>query len=246
MMRARGVCAFSITDHDSLKAYAAFDRADMPGARVIVGIEINTTYRESEVHVLGYGIPLDDPAFNALVEENCLARERRALRMVEQLSRAGCDIKLEDVRARARPGSPLGRPHVAKALVAAGRARGVEEAFSAFLRPGKPGYVPSLHVTPQRAIEAIAAAGGVPVLAHPGRLKDYALIDELAAMGLVGLEVFYPRHQPAQVAYFREKAREYGLVMTAGADFHDPRYNAHGVGMEVEEGDIRAFLELVM
>jgi hypothetical protein len=245
-MRARGVRAFSITDHDSLKAYDALEGAIAPGTTLVVGLEINTTYRGNEVHILGYGLPLDDARLNAVVEENRLARERRVTTMAEKLRGAGYDITIEDVRAQATPGAPLGRPHVAKALIKAGIARGVDDAFNTFLRKDKPGYVPSLHITPQRAIDAIVAAGGVAVLAHPGRLKDYDVIDELVEAGIAGLEVFYPRHESGQIAFFREKAREYGLVMTAGADFHDPRYNVRGVGMDVDEEDIRSFLDLVL
>ena len=84
-----------------------------------------------------------------------------------------------------------------------------------------------------------------PVLAHPGRLKDRALIDELAPHGLRGLEVFYPLHDAQDVQIFRDLAKRYGLVMTAGMDFHDIRYHTRGVGMEVARDDIAAFLDLV-
>jgi predicted metal-dependent phosphoesterase TrpH len=245
-MRTRGVRAFSITDHDSLKAYHGLDAEIAPGTTLVVGLEINTTYRGNEVHILGYGLPLDDVRLNAVVEDNRLARDLRVTRITEKLRGAGYDVAIEDVRAQATPGAPLGRPHVAKALMKAGFARDVDDAFNTFLRKDRPGYVPSLHITPQRAVEAIVSAGGVAVLAHPGRLKDYEVIDELVEAGIAGLEVFYPRHDPGQIAFFREKACEYGLVMTAGADFHDPRYNVHGVGMEVDEEDIRPFLDLVL
>ncbi len=110
---------------------------------------------------------------------------------------------------------------------------------------GKPGYQPSNYITPAQAIAVIRESGGVPVLAHPGRLKDDAIIEELAAQGLVGLEVFYPTHDPSQTAMYRERARRNGLVMTGGSDFHDARWNARGVGMEIEAADIEPFLALV-
>ncbi|HTV72519.1 MAG TPA: PHP domain-containing protein [Candidatus Acidoferrales bacterium] len=246
MMRERGVSVFSVTDHDSLGAYPWLRDAIAPGSRLVVGIEINTTYEGNEVHVLGYGLPLDDPAFNAVIEENRQARDVRARKMVDRLRSGGYPITFEDVLEQAIPGAPLGRPHVAKALIKAGIATSVADAFESFLAPQRLGYVPSLYITPHRAVEVISRAGGVSALAHPGRLKDLKLIDELAEAGMVGLEVFYPRHDPAQVALFRTKARDHGLVMTAGADFHDPRYNLHGVGMDVDEADIRPFLDLVL
>jgi predicted metal-dependent phosphoesterase TrpH len=100
-------------------------------------------------------------------------------------------------------------------------------------------------MTPIEAIELVLACGGVPVLAHPGRLKDEAIIDELAGNGLVGLEVFYATHTTQQVAHYRQLAERLGLVTTAGSDFHDARWNARGVGMDVDESDVRPFLDLV-
>jgi hypothetical protein len=134
---------------------------------------------------------------------------------------------------------------VGKALIRLGIASDIETAFRSFLKRGTPGYVPSTHITPHEAIAVILEAGGIPVLAHPGRLKDYNVIDELVECGLRGLEVFYPTHEPMQIQYFRDKARQFGLVMTGGSDFHDIRYHKRGVGIEIDEEDIRPFLNLV-
>jgi len=243
-MRARGVRVFSITDHDTLAAYEAIGLEKVPSS-LVVGIEINSTYRGSEVHILGYRLPLGSSQFSDLLEANRRARNERAGLMVDQLRAAGYAITMDAVRAEATTRAPLGRPHVGKALVRAGIAEDINAAFSDFLRSGKPGYVPSLFVTPQVAIGAIRQAGGIPVLAHPGRIKDQSIIDELAQSGLEGIEAIYPRHDPEQTDFYRGKAREYDLVVTAGSDFHDPVYNARGVGMAVEDKEIRPFLDLV-
>lgn len=242
-MQARGVRIFSITDHDTLAAYGAF--VPGPGARVVTGIEINTTFRDGEVHVLGYRVPLGDAQLATVLEQNRAARRVRVARIVEQLHAAGHPITMDHVEAEAVPGAALGRPHVGKALIRMGIVGDIEAAFRKFLRRGQPGYVPSTHITPHRAIEVIERAGGVAVLAHPGRLRDYAIVDELAERGLRGLEVFYPTHDRAQVAHFRGIADRLGLVMSAGADFHDIRYHTRGVGIEVADSDIRPFLDLV-
>lgn len=243
-MDERGVEVFSISDHDTLAAYDSFEARN--SARVVTGIEINTTYRENEVHVLGYGMRFDSPELNALIEGNVAARRARIDRMVAQLQRAGYGITTDDVLREAENAKSLGRPHVGKALIRAGMAPDIQWAFRNLLRRGKPGYVPSTHVTPQRAIEAIRAADGVAVLAHPGRLKDRTLIDELAQQGLGGLEVFYPLHDADDVRIFREKASQYGLLMTGGSDFHDIRYHARGVGMRIDDADIAPFLDRVL
>jgi predicted metal-dependent phosphoesterase TrpH len=95
---------------------------------------------------------------------------------------------------------------------------------------------------PHEAVQIVARSGGIPVLAHPGRLKDEAIVAELVNAGLAGLEVFYSTHDSGQVAYYRKMAARFGLVMTAGSDFHDIRYTPRGVGMEVERSDIEPFL----
>ena len=243
-MGERGVEIFSISDHDSLAAYGQFE---VPvGSRVVTGIEINTTYRNNEVHVLGYALPLGGaPALEVMIAHNRSERLRRVDRMVAQLRRAGYGITTADVLRAAGDAQAVGRPHVARALIEAGAAPDIEWTFRNLLRAGKPGYVPSLHVTPKEAIDAIHSCGGVAVLAHPGRLKDRGLIEELARHGLDGLEVFYPLHDADDVAVFRSAAERYNLVMSAGADFHDIRYHTRGVGMDVERADIAPFLERV-
>jgi len=242
-MGERKVELFSISDHDTLAAYGQF--TPPPGARVITGIEINTTWRENEVHVLGYNVPLGPSPINDLLEYNQVQRRTRAETMVKRLQNAGYAITLEDVLKESGGAFALGRPHVAKALVRLGIVDSVDAAFRQALSRGRSGYVPQLYTTPEHAIEKITEAGGIPVLAHPGRLKDRILIDELANRGLKGLEVFYPLHSADDTREFREKATKYGLVMTAGMDFHDISYHTQGVGMEVDAADLAAFLDLV-
>ncbi len=244
-MRARGVEIFSITDHDTLGAYARFEPAT--GQRVVHGVEINTTYRGNEVHVLGYGFPLDSEPVLAALAFNRSERELRAKRMAEQLTAGGYELTFADVRAEAESErTTLGRPHVARALVRKHYVRDVEVAFRDLLARGRPGYVEQRYVRPQEAIALINAAGGVSVLAHPCRLKDEAIVEELAEAGLQGLEAFYPRHDASQVAHYRALAARLGLVMTAGSDFHDARYNARGVGMDVDRADLEPFFERVL
>jgi predicted metal-dependent phosphoesterase TrpH len=241
-MRARGVSWFSITDHDTTRAY---DGLEAPGQRVIPGIEINTTWQGSDVHVLGYGIPTGPSPLAEIIERNRSYRRARIDTMVAGLNRAGYPVTVEQVLSESGRGHALGRPHVAKALVRNGMIPDVKTAFERLLSRGKPGYAPSHHITPQEAIDVVRASGGLAVLAHPGRLKDEAILDDLAERGIAGLEVFYPTHTTPQVAHYREKARRYGLVMTAGSDFHDERWNARGVGVDVDEYDIHPFLELL-
>jgi predicted metal-dependent phosphoesterase TrpH len=248
-MKVRGVEIFAVTDHDTLAAYEMLGgplAGEIAPAQLVSGVEINTTYQSNEVHVLGYGFELGRSDLDSLIEQNRGSRDERARTMIASLVRGGHALDYGMVRAEAGPDAPLGRPHVAKALVRAGIASSIEAAFRNYLSPGKIGYVPSHHIRPHDAVAAIARAGGVAVLAHPGRLKDLKLIDELVDAGIAGLEVFYPTHTSAQVTRFRDIAQHHGLVMTAGSDFHDPRWNARGVGIDVDPADIAPFLDLVL
>jgi predicted metal-dependent phosphoesterase TrpH len=244
LMVARGVSVFSITDHDTTRAY---DGLVVNGSKLVTGIEINTSWRGEDVHVLGYGIELgEETPVARMLANNRANRRERVGKMVQQLNAIGIPITVENVLTESGGGHTLGRPHVAKALVRGGHVPDVATAFDRYLSPGKPGYQPTAYATPLDAVEVIAGSGGLPVLAHPGRLHDETILDELVEAGLGGLEVFYATHTPAQTAHFRGRAAHFGLVMTAGADFHDPKYSIHGVGMEVEEADVRPFLEMVM
>ena len=240
-MRARAVAWFSITDHDTTRAYEA---EGMP-SNIVTGIEINTTWNGSDVHILGYRIPTGESPLGDTLARNREHRRRRIDLMVGGLNQAGYPLTVEQVLAESGGGHALGRPHVAKALVRAGMVRDVPAAFRELLSRGGAGYAPSHHITPFEAIDVVRSSGGVPVLAHPGRLDDVGIVADLSEAGLAGIEVFYPTHSTPQVAHFRTLAARHGLVMTAGSDFHDPRWNPRGVGVEVEPGDIRPFLDLV-
>lgn len=244
-MRERNVSIFSITDHDTLDAYRTLTGKTID-ATVIPGVEINCSVRGGDVHILGYKLPLEETNLTRILSSHRSSRVERAKQMVKQLNDAGLPVTFEQVQAEAVGSLALGRPHVGKALVRHGHVKNIEAVFRDWLVVGKPGYVPQDHILPYRAIELIKEAGGVAVLAHPGRLKDETIIDDLAKYGLDGIEVFYPTHSPQQISYYRGKAKEHKLVMTAGSDFHDIRWHTRGVGMEVEKTDIQPFLDRIL
>jgi predicted metal-dependent phosphoesterase TrpH len=241
-MRKRGVSWFSVTDHDTVRAY---ETLDAPGQHLIPGIEINTTWGPGDVHVLGYRIPTGPSPLADVLVENRKHRRTRITRIVAALNAAGYPITEAEVLSEGEGGHALGRPHVAKALVRRGMVKDVKAAFDTLLGEGQPAYTPSYHITPLEAIAHIRESGGIPVLAHPGRLKDESVIETLIEGGIAGIEVFYPKHENDQIARYRAIAKRANLVMTAGSDFHDPRYNPRGVGMDVDEVDVRPFLDLV-
>ncbi|GAB6875689.1 PHP domain-containing protein [Thermaerobacter litoralis] len=229
MARAVGLEYVGITDHDTLDGLpAAREAARAAGVGLVPGVELSTDVdlgsRRVGVHILGYWVDEDDEPLTALLARRRASREQRLARMLQRLAEAG--IVLDEARVRAiAGGGAVGRPHVARALVEAGVVATVAEAFDRYLTPGKPGYVPRAPLAPEEAIAAIRAAGGVPVLAHPGLLPErlMALWPAWKQVGLEGIEVYHTKHSPEQAATFLARAQELGLVPTGGSDCHGPQ-----------------------
>ena len=126
------------------------------------------------------------------------------------------------VAAAARSGRAIGRPAVAAALVAAGHARDLQDAFTRFLAEGQPGYIPRSGVVPAEIVQWIGRVGGLASIAHPGKYDRDDLIPGLAEAGMAAIEVFHPDHPPALVDHYRDMAARLGLAMTGGSDYHGP------------------------
>ncbi|MDR7545623.1 MAG: PHP domain-containing protein [Armatimonadota bacterium] len=218
--RALGVGLLAVADHDTTAGLdAAMAAGRSAGVEVWPAVELSCDVEAGEVHLLGYFIDYRLGWFQDLLTRLRAGRQQRAARMVARLVALGAPITLERVQVLA-DGGAIGRPHVARALVEAGHVRTVAEAFERFIGRGGPAYVERLKVTPVQAVQIVRAAGGLAVLAHPGWGQHDALIPDLLAAGLDGIEVYYPDHTPDQVERYRDLARRYGLLMTGGTDFH--------------------------
>lgn len=218
--RAAGVFVLAVADHDSTDSVEAAVRLGRGvGIEVIPAVELNTDVPGAEVHVLGYFIDHHLSWLQALLRRLRDGRLHRAERMVEKLIALGAPISMERVLAFAGSGS-VGRPHVARALVEAGWVSETAEAFVRYIGRNGPAYVERLKVTPAQAVEILRRSGGVPVLAHPGWLGSDAMVEDLLAAGLEGIEAYYPDHTPAMVEHYLAVARRYDLVVTGGTDFH--------------------------
>ena len=224
-----GVRLFALTDHDTLAGYREVVSAEaVPvGMTLVPGVEINAIVTrdlglwEGELHVLGFGMDPADDDFEEVLAGQRARRRERFVRTVALLRELGLSIDAQLAEITDSPDSALGRPTVARALMAAGHARSVEDAFSRLLGWGKPAYVPRTGLGPMDAIEAIRAADGLPVLAHfgeaPARVE---IVRELADAGLGGLEVYYRSFDVATVEAVGEVARSLDLVPTGGSDYH--------------------------
>jgi hypothetical protein len=225
---AAGVRVFSLTDHDTLAGYRELAATELPpGLTLIPGVEINALVTrdlglwEGELHILGFGMDPGDEAFEAALAAQRWARRTRFDRTVQLLRELGLPIDAQVAALEVGADDALGRPTIARALIAAGFASSVEDAFSRIIGHGSPGYVRREGLGPEEAIAAIAAAGGIPVLAHfreaPARL---AVMRELVEAGLRGLEVHYRTFDEGSVRLVGDVARRLGLIATGGSDYH--------------------------
>lgn len=224
--RAAELCVgvLGICDHDTLSSLPeAKEAASQFGVELVPAVEINCDHGEEEVHLLGYFVDEHSPALTKALERLRRGRMERLEKILDRLREIGRPVALEKVMHFAR-GDAVGRPHVAQALVEAGHVRSVFEAFDRLLARGAAAYVPRIHFTPAEAIAAISGAGGIPVLAHPGKLRNEGLINELVEHGLEGIEVYYPDHAPEQVRRLKKMAVEVGLLMSGGTDSHGPEW----------------------
>ena len=220
-----GLSAVAITDHDTVAGLEeALEQGKKDGVVVVPGVEINTEQGGHEIHVLGYHMDWHAPDLATKLQWLRGGRERRAARIVARLREIGVTISLDRVMELAAGGA-VGRPHVARALAEAGWVHSLPEAFDQFIGQGAPAYVPREWLSPTEAADVILAAGGAPVLAHPGTAGDTGeLIPRLLEHGLVGIEVYYPEHGVEAERLFRRIAKNYGLIMTGGSDSHGPGF----------------------
>jgi len=217
----QGLSGIAITDHDTLQGVMSIETSDYrPQIDVLPGVEISTEWRGEEVHILGYNFTRNKEHLEKILSSFQEDRKRRIKKMVQKLVSLGYYITVEQVENSAK-GESLGRPHVARALIAAGYFSSPKDAFERLLEKGKPGYVHREKTTPREGIEAIISSGGVPVLAHPGLIKNGSdLIPELVSAGLKGIEVYYPLHSRNLVNWLLRITEKYGLLATGGSDFH--------------------------
>lgn len=234
-----GVRLLSLTDHDTLGGYRdVVASGSIPdGLGLVPGVEINAIVErdlglwEGELHILGFGMDPADEGFEAtLVAQRARRRERFELTLA-RLRELGLGIDDQVGDDPATDDDALGRPTVARALMRSGHATSVEDAFERLLGHGRPAYVPRTGLGPEGAIDAIRAAGGLPVLAHfseaPSRTD---IVRELIDLGLGGLEVYYRTFDAETVAAVAEVADALGLAATGGTDYHGdtgPYRDAH-------------------
>lgn len=224
-----GLQVIALTDHDNVLSYKVAtdylkkeDKEDK--LQIIQGVEINTLYKNYEIHILGYFMDTENSDFKNLLKVQQHARVKQTKEIISLLAKKeGIKIKFEDIKKQVAEGGSIGRPHIAKAITSAGGTHSIMDAYAKYIHDDSPVYVPRKTVSPQDAVEIIYDAGGVPVIAHPHDLDiAESLIKELMNYGLRGIEAYHRKHSPACVEYFSSMAEELGLIVTGGSDFHAP------------------------
>ena len=224
----------ALSDHDTLDGQAEMQaaaqavrearkaRGDATPFRLLSCIELSSGHG-GRVHILGYAPAPDDPALERCLLEAAEDRRQRAAKMLMLLDKQGLEIPEEQKRLLLSP--HVGRAHIARALVKAGKVKSMQEAFDRFLAEGGSAYVPRKLLEPAEALSILKGAGAVTVFAHPRRLgldepQLYALLEELIAFGLDGVEAYHPSASRGDARVLDDYARRRGLLVTGGSDYH--------------------------
>jgi predicted metal-dependent phosphoesterase TrpH len=212
--------------------------------RVIPGLEVDSEHDGHTVHILAYGIDdRESPLLKALAAQRS-DRHRRMDGMVKRLNVLGLAITIDDVAAQAAGATSLGRPHLARALVAKGYVDTVQEAFDRYIADDGDGYVALKRLTSGEIIALIHSSGGIAVIAHPLRLRSTSHIEELVTLGVDGIEVMHPTASEEDQARLRSIAAEHNLLVTGGTDFHAP-VAGRELGVEISESDVEALIKVI-
>jgi predicted metal-dependent phosphoesterase TrpH len=223
-----GVDAIALTDHDTTDGLAeAAIAAQRLGVTLVPGVEISVSWGDTTLHVVGLQVDPAAPALVAGLKSICQGRHSRGEKIAELLEKVGFAGTFEAAYALAENKKMLGRTHFARHLVETGRVKDIQQAFDKYLARGKPAYVSHKWANLGDAVGWIRSAGGVAVLAHPGRydlkpmFRDEMLKDFRAAGG-EAIEVVTGSHRPEQYAMWQRMALEHGFLASRGADYHGP------------------------
>jgi len=210
---------FSLTDHDIVNGWAELEPAlKATGITYCYGVELTTNFHDN-LHILGYGVDINNPQFLAELAGYREKRLERLKKIIALLLGQGIDIKFEELPLELRT---LGRPHIADLLKKKGVVKSRKEGFQRYVAYGMPAYAPPCGPDVETVIHAIKSAGGLAVLAHPGVVKHVMDLPRWKAAGLDGIEAFYPAHTQTATREFIALAARYDLFVTAGNDFHGP------------------------
>ncbi len=225
---ANGVDVWALTDHDEISGVAAArEAAEALGMRHVAGVEISVTWANQTVHIVGLRIDETNAALVQGLAATRNGRERRARDIAAALGKIGIAGAYEGALKHVGNPDLMSRTHFARFLVESGHCVDTKQVFRDFLCEGKPGFVPHRWATLSEAVSWIRGAGGVAVIAHPGRyqyseLEFGALFDEFKQLGGLAIEVTTGSHTPDQYQEYARVAKRFGFLASIGSDFHGP------------------------
>lgn len=235
--RDNGVQLWALTDHDELGGLAeAAQACAQIGLGFVTGVEVSVSLDDQTVHIVGLGIDAGHEGLREELRRMCVGREARAHRIAQALlEHTGVDDAYAGASRLAGNPALISRAHFARHLVERGVCSSTAEVFTRFLTPGKPGYVEHAWATLEQALAWIGEAGGLAVLAHPGRYRftpqrERELLARFVDLGGAGIEVVTGSHSAADWRKYAQLAREFGLRASRGSDFHCPRESRCDLG----------------
>jgi 3',5'-nucleoside bisphosphate phosphatase len=240
-----GLDLIAIADHDSTAGIVrATEHAGTTGVRVLPAIELSTTHKGRELHMLAYMVDLGAPELQKHEERAHGARLARMETMVARLQKAGVSVDMAAVLSAAgeTPAS-VGRPHLARALVESGQVGSIDEAFDRYLADGLPFFEPTAFLDPVGAIELARACGGLPVWAHPPMDLVDGLLPDLVRAGMRGIEAYRPLSTGEQIRRSESVAKSAGLFPTGGSDWHSLERNGPLGSFFLSEQRLARFLQ---
>ena len=226
--KTNGIELWSLTDHDEVSGQQrAMAAAQAQGLPYLTGTEISVTFAGETVHIVGLGFDADNAALKQGLHNTRGGREQRAMEMSDSLAKAGIHGAFDGALKFVGNPELISRTHFARFLVESGVCRETSEVFRKYLTEGKAGYVAHRWATLHDAVSWITQAGGIAIIAHPGRYKftaneEYALFTEFKAHGGRAVEVVTGSHTRQEYVKYAETAKEFGLAASRGSDFHSP------------------------
>lgn len=220
MAKAAGITVMALTDHDTLKGLPEMEQAAAAaGIDFIPGVEFSARWENRSVHILGYGVDQQNPLLLERLADVRNARRSRLDKIIRRLHEMGMDVQVPVPEEGCRA---VGRPHIARALVARGYVKTVQEAFDLYIGEGKPAYQPQQKMTPPEAVALIHQSGGLAVQAHPAEVgNDGLVLHLLETLPYDGLEIYHPSARDKNIrAFWMREAVEHNLLVTGGSDYH--------------------------
>ncbi len=220
---AAGITIMSVTDHDTVAGLPdAHKAAQAGGVRVVDGIEITAVQDGRDVHILGYFVDVNDERLAGFLQAQRLRRVERVQQIAARLATLGAAIDVTALLSTAgrMPGTSVGRPAIARELVAGGHAASVQDAFDRYLAAGRPAFVPRVGPSPSEVVDLIHSSHGIASMAHPGVTKRPEIMRTLVKAGLDAIEVHHSEHPPELRLELHRFATRHALLETGGSDFH--------------------------